>query len=424
MMVIDLLIYGAAQLATCYSPGGAKRGEAMADVGLIHNGAVAVQDGRILAAGDSESLRERYRARANINAAGKVVCPGFVDPHTHVVYAGDRLDEFEQRIRGASYMEIMAAGGGIASTMAATRQATLAELVAQSRPRLETMLAMGTTTVEIKSGYGLSSEAELKMLAAIEQLDGEVAAGLVPTFLAAHAIPPEYKDRPDAYASLVVEEMLPQAAAWYDGSRFAQRGVPFFNDVFCEENAFDLVQARTILTAGRDLGLRPKIHAGEFSTLGGVSLAVELGAVSADHLDVMAPEEISDLAGSDTVGVLLPAVNFNLGSCDFANGRALIDAGVAVALSTDINPGSAPCPSLPLVMALAARYQKLLPAEALNACTINAAHAIGMAHLVGSIEAGKQADLLIVDAPDYRHLAYRFGENLVETVIKNGRRLG
>jgi imidazolonepropionase len=423
MMVIDLLIYGAAQLATCYSPGGAKRGAAMADVGLIHNGAVAVHEGRILAAGDSESLRERYRGRENINAAGKVICPGFVDPHTHVVYAGDRIDEFEQRIRGASYMEIMAAGGGIASTMAATRQATVAELVAQSRPRLETMLALGTTTVEIKTGYGLSAEAELKMLVAIEQLAGEVAADLVPTFLAAHAVPPEYRDRPGAYVDLVVDEMLLQAAAWYDGSRFAQYDVPFFNDVFCEENAFDLAQSRRVLEAGRALGLRPKIHAGEFNALGGVSLAVELGAVSADHLDVMTPEEVSALAGSDTVGVLLPAVNFNLGSLDFADGRALIDAGAAVALSTDINPGSAPCPSMPLVMALATRYQKLLPAEALNAATINAAHAAGMAHRVGSIEAGKQADLLIVDAPDYRHLAYQFGGNLIETVIKNGRPL-
>jgi imidazolonepropionase len=423
MMVIDLLIYNAAQLVTCYSPAGPKRGATMADVGLIHNGAVAVHEGRILAAGDSESLRERYRGRENIDASGKVVCPGFVDPHTHVVFAGDRVDEFEQRIQGASYMEIMATGGGIASTMAATRQATLDELVAQSRPRLETMLALGTTTAEIKTGYGLSTEAELKMLAAIEQLAGEVAVDLVPTFLAAHAVPPEHKEHPDAYVDLVIEEMLPRAADWYSASLFARRRIPFFNDVFCEENAFDLAQSRKVLEAGLELGLRPKIHAGEFSTLGGVALGVELGAASADHLDVMAPDEVAGLANSDTVGVLLPAVNFNLGSLEFADGRALIDVGAAIALSTDINPGSAPCPSMPLVMALATRYQKLLPAEALNAATINAAHAIGLSQLVGSIEAGKQADLLIVDAPDYRHLAYQFGNNLVETVVKQGRPL-
>jgi imidazolonepropionase len=320
-------------------------------------------------------------------------------------------------------MEIMAAGGGIASTVAATREATLAELVAQSRPRLETMLALGTTTVEIKTGYGLAAEHELKMLKAIEQLAEEVAVDLVPTFLAAHAVPTEYQGRTGAYVDEVVEGMLPQAAAWYRGSRFAQRGIPFFNDVFCEENAFNLAQSRRVLEAGRGLGLRPKIHAGEFNALGGVSLGVELGAASADHLDVMSPDEVTDLASSNTIGVLLPAVNFNLGSLEFAGGRALIDAGAAVALSTDINPGSAPCPSMPLVMALATRYQKLLPAEALNAATINAAHAIDLADRVGSIEAGKQADLLIVDAPDYRHLAYQFGGNLVETVIKNGRPL-
>jgi imidazolonepropionase len=395
----------------------------MGDVGLIHDGAVAINEGRILAAGDSEGLRERYRGRENIDATGKVICPGFVDPHTHVVYAGDRVDEFELRIKGATYMEIMAAGGGIASTMAATREATLAELVAQSRPRLETMLALGTTTVEIKTGYGLAAEHELKMLKAIEQLAEEVAVDLVPTFLAAHAVPTEYQGQTGAYVDEVVEGMLPQAAAWYRGSRFAQRGIPFFNDVFCEENAFNLAQSRRVLEAGRGLGLRPKIHAGEFNALGGVSLGVELGAASADHLDVMSPDEVTDLASSNTIGVLLPAVNFNLGSLEFAGGRALIDAGAAVALSTDINPGSAPCPSMPLVMALATRYQKLLPAEALNAATINAAHAIDLADRVGSIEAGKQADLLIVDAPDYRHLAYQFGGNLVETVIKNGRPL-
>ncbi len=423
MMVIDLLIHGAAQLVTCYSPGGAKRGPAMRDVGLIHDGAVAIHEGRILAAGDSDGLRERYRARENIDATGKVVCPGFVDPHTHVVYAGDRVDEFEQRLQGATYMEIMAAGGGIASTMTATRQASLAELVSQSRARLEKMLALGTTTVEIKTGYGLSIEDELKMLAAIEQLADEVTTDLVPTFMGAHAIPPEYAERTEEYVDLVVKEMLPQASAWYRQSRFARRAIPIFNDVFCEQNAFNLAQSRRVLESGFDLGLRPKIHAGEFTALGGVSLGVELGAASADHLDVMTEAEVADLAGSATVGVLLPAVNFNLGSLNFADGRALIDAGAAVALSTDINPGSAPCPSMPLVMALATRYQKLLPAEALNAATINAAHAIGLEDLVGSIEAGKQADLLIIDAHDYRHLAYQFGDNLVEAVIKKGRPL-
>ena len=423
-MKIDMLIHNAAELITCASPKGPKRGPAMADVGLIKDGAVAVDAGRIVAVGATADLVSRYQARQLIDAGGRVVCPGFVDPHTHVVYAGERIDEFEMRIAGATYLEIMAAGGGIVSTMKMTRQATIEQLVNESRPRLAAMLALGTTTVEIKSGYGLDTDTEIKMLQAIEALAQEGPVDVAPTFLGAHAIPPKFKGRSGAYVDLVVEEMLPQAAAWYRDSWFAGQGRPLFNDVFCEANAFDLAQSRRILEAGQSLGMRPKIHAGEFTALGGVSLAVELGAASADHLDVMTPKETEQLAGSDTVGVLLPAVNFNLGSNDFADGRGLIDAGAAVALSTDINPGSAPCPSMPLVMAIAARYQRLLPAEAMNASTINAAYAVGLGEQVGSIEAGKQADLLIVEAADYRHLAYQFGDNLVGQVIKRGQVVG
>jgi imidazolonepropionase len=420
MEQIDLLILNIAQLVTCASPDGPKRKEAMQKVDLIEKGAVAVKDEQIVAVGRSADLQASYAAEQTIDATGKVVCPGFVDPHTHVVYAGDRVGEFELRLKGASYMDIMAAGGGIVSTTQAVRQASVEQLVLETRPRLEAMLELGTTTVEIKSGYGLDTENELKMLKAIEELDQTHPADLVPTFLGAHAIPPEYKDRPDAYMDLVVAEMLPQAAAWYQDSSFGQRNWPFFNDVFCEQNAFDLAQSRRVLEAGLALNISAKIHADEFTSLGGVALAVELGAASADHLDVTPSEEQTRLAQSDTVGVVLPAVNINLGSAHFANARALLDAGVALALATDINPGSAPCPSIPLVMAMACRYQKLLPAEALNASTINAAHAIGLGHRLGSIEVGKQADLLIVAAPDFRHLAYQFGGNLVETVIKRG----
>lgn len=420
-MKVDLFIHSAAQLVTCASPDGPKRGAAMLDVGLIQDGAVAAHQGQIVAVGGTKEIQERYTAEKTVDASGKVVCPGFVDPHTHVVYAGDRIDEFELRIRGANYMEIMAAGGGIVSTMEATRRASVEELAAETRPRLEAMLKLGTTTVEIKTGYGLDVNSELKMLQAIEMLAQTSPLDVIPTFLGAHAIPPEYKGRTEAYVDLVVGEMLPQAAAWYQGSWFRHHKRPFFNDVFCEQNAFDLDQSRRILEAGQALGLVPKIHAGEFTALGGLSLAVELGAASADHLDVITERELAQLAASNTVGVLLPAVNFNLGSTEFADARALVDAGAVIALSTDINPGSAPCPSMPLVMALASRYQKLLPAEALNASTINAAHAVGMAGLVGSIEVGKQADLLIIDSLDYRHLVYQFGGNLVETVVKNGR---
>ncbi len=420
-MKIDLLIHSANQLITCASPDGPKRGQAMRDVGLIPNGAVAVSDGEIVAVGSSADLRADYTARETIDAGGKVVCPGFVDPHTHVVYAGDRAAEFEMRVQGASYMEIMAAGGGILSTVKVVRAAGPEQLVAESRPRLNAMLALGTTTVEIKTGYGLNTASELKMLRAIAELDAIHPADIIPTYLGAHAVPPEYKSAPDAYIDLIINDMLPQAVEWYHNSQFAIHNSQLFCDVFCEANVFTRQQSRRVLEAGLQLGLTPKIHADEFENLGGVSLAVELKAVSADHLDVTPPAEVETLAASNTVGVVLPAVNFNLGSVHFANARAMIDAGVALALATDINPGSAPCPSMTLVMALAARYQRLLPAEALNASTINAAHALGVGERLGSLEVGKQADLLIVNAPDYRHLAYQFGVNLVERVFKRGK---
>lgn len=421
MTKVDLLIYNATQVATCAASGGPKRGEAMRDVGLIEDGAVAVAGGQIVAVGPTAELQAKYIAEQKIDASGKVVCPGFVDPHTHVVFAGDRVGEFEMRVQGTSYQEIMAAGGGIVSTMHAVRQASVEQLVAETLPRLDAMLALGTTTIEIKTGYGLDTAGEIKMLRAIETLAGQHACDIVPTFLAAHAIPPEYRGRADDFTTLIINEMLPAAAAWYESSSFAVSNRPLFNDVFCEQNAFSLQQSRRVLEAGLALGLPAKIHADEFTALGGVTLAAEVGAVSADHLDVTTPGERAVLAASETVAVVLPAVNFNLGSNHFADARALVDTGAAVALSTDINPGSAPCPSQPLVMAIAGRYQRLLPAETLNAITINAAYAVGLGNTVGSLEIGKQADMVIVDAPDYRHLAYQFGGNLVETVIKRGR---
>jgi imidazolonepropionase len=420
-MQVDLLIAHAEQVITCASEHGPKRAEAMTDVGLIPDGAVAVADSTIVAVGPTSEVEAEYQARQSLDANGKVVCPGFVDPHTHVVYDGDRLAEFEMRLKGASYMEIMAAGGGIVSTTREVRQASVAQLVAATRPRLDAMLKLGTTTVEVKTGYGLETQSELTMLKAIEALDQEHPADLVPTFLGAHAIPPEYQGRGDAYTELVIQEMLPRVASWYNTSSFAKRHWPCFIDVFCERGAFDLEQSRRVLQAGQALGLGVKIHVDEFTSLGGVQLAVELQATSTDHLDVTVTEDRKLLAQADTVGVVLPAVNVNLGSCHFADARALIDAGVALALATDMNPGSAPCPSMPLVMALACRYQNLLPAEAMHASTINAAHAVGLGNRLGSLEVGKQADLLIVNAPDYRHLAYQFGDNLVEHVIKRGR---
>jgi imidazolonepropionase len=434
-MEVDLLVHSGAQLVTCASPDRPKRGRAMADVGLIPDGAVAVEDGRIVACGPTPEVRADYSGRDTLDASDRVICPGLVDCHTHLVYAGDRVGEFDMRIRGATYMEILQAGGGILSTVKATRAATVEQLVAAARPRLDTMLALGTTTAEVKTGYGLDTRSELKMLETMAVLAGGkgiLNAGspprghpveLVPTFLGAHAVPAEYQGRADEYLDLVVEEMLPAVSAWYGGSPFAGGGgqMSLFCDVFCEEKVFDRFQSERVLRAGLERGLPAKIHADEFCSLGGAALAAELGAVSADHLDVTPADEIAALAASDTVGVVLPAVNFNLGSAHFADARAMIDAGMALSLATDLNPGSAPCPSLPLVMAIACRYQRLLPAEALNACTINAAHAIGLGDRIGSIEVGKQADMLILNRADYRHLAYQFGAVPVERVMKRGR---
>lgn len=418
---VDLVIENIAQLVTCAGEPGPRHGAAMREVGLVPDAAVAVDGETIVAAGPAAEIRAGYRGRNTLDAGGKAVCPGFVDPHTHVVYGGDRVNEFELRIQGASYMEIMQAGGGIASTMRATRGASPEELARQSRPRLDSMLALGTTTAEVKTGYGLDVESELRMLQAIEALDREHPVDLVPTFLGAHAVPPEFQPDSAGYVDLVVREMSPAAADWYAGSHFARQGTPAFCDVFCEEGVFDLEQSRRVLEAGMANGLRPKIHADEFKNLGGVGLAVRLGAVSADHLDATPAEEVRLLADSQTVGVILPAVNFNFGSLHYAPARSMVDAGAALALATDINPGSAPCPSMPLVMAIACRYQRLLPAEAMLAATINAAWAVGLGERVGSIEPGKQADLLLLDTADYRHLAYQFGGNLVAQVIKRGR---
>lgn len=417
---IDLLVLHARQLVTCASPHGLKRRAAMRDVGIVEDGAIAINAGRIVAVGSSDKIATRFSARTSLDASNKVVCPGFVDPHTHVVFAGDRLNEFEMRIQGATYMEIMAAGGGIVSSARAVRAASLDQLVQETRARLDAMLRLGTTSVEIKTGYGLDETGELKLLDAINAVALNHVCTIVPTFLGAHAVPLDHKADPEQYVRLVIEAMLPKAAKWFNQSVFKARGLPFFCDVFCEQNAFTLEQSRRVLQAGQALGLQAKIHADEFTSLGGVTLAVELGAVSVDHLDVTTTEERARLADSNTVGVILPAVNVNLGSAHFADARGMLDDGVALALSTDINPGSAPCPSLPLVMAIATRYQHLLPSEALNACTINAAYAIGLGSEVGSLEIGKQADILVLDTNDYRQLGFQLGGNLVQTVIKNG----
>jgi len=411
----NLLIHSASQLLTLASPDGPQRGRDLGHLGLIENGAVAVRDAQILMTGPTDSVRAWVEAEQEIDATGRVVMPGFVDPHTHLVFAGQRANEFEQRIAGASYMEIMAAGGGIMSTVRATRRAAVDELVAQTLPRLDALLAHGTTTAEVKTGYGLTLTDELKMLEAIRRLDEQHAVDLVPTFLGAHAIPAEFEGRAEAFTALVVQEMLPAFAPRAEGTP------PLFCDVFCEDGAFSLDQSRRILERARELGFGLKIHADEFKPLGGTALAVELGAVSADHLVCTPPEEIEALGRSATIAVALPGTPFGLGHHEYTPARAIIQAGGALALATDLNPGTCYCESMQFMIALACRYMRLTQAEAIAAATINSAHAVGLGESVGSLEPGKQADILILDAPGYQHLGYRFGGNLAAMVIKRGR---
>lgn len=416
-MKADLIIHNA-NLVTCASNGKPKRSAGMREVGLIENGAIAVKEGRIIRVGKSDEILNQFRGETIIDASGKIVSPAFVECHTHVVFAGNRFDEFELKIKGADYLEILASGGGIISTVRQTREASLAELVAQSRKRLDKMLALGVTTCEIKTGYGLDTETELKMLEAIFALDDSHAIDLIPTFLAAHAVPPDFKENPDKYVELICLEMLPLVSSKF---KVQSSKIPFFVDVFCEKNAFDLKQSRRVLETAKSFGFKLKAHVDEFTNLGCARAAIELGATSIDHLDAISDEEIALLASSKTIGIVTPTVNFNFGSTHFADARKMIDANCAIAVSTDYNPGSAPCPSLPNAMAIACRYQKLLPSEAFNAITINAAFAVGLGEKIGSLETGKQADILILDTKDYRETAYEFGSNLVETVIKNGK---
>lgn len=417
----DLIVHNAGQLITCASGGKPKRGAEMLDVGMIKDGAAAIFNGKIAAVGGSKQIMAEWEADEHVDAAGRVVSPGFVDPHTHIVYAGDRLNEFELKIRGAEYLDVLAAGGGILSTVRLTREASFEQLVELSTERLDKMLACGTTTCEIKTGYGLDTRTELKMLAVIAELDRTHAVTVIPTFLAAHAVPPEFRGDADSYIDLVCNEMLQLAWSWYESSHFMTDGRPFFCDAFTERNAFSVEQSTRLFEAAAAFGFGIKAHVGQFTDLGGCRASLRSGAVSIDHLDHISHEEISILAASGAICVVIPTENFSAGKTRFADARKLIDSGCAVALSTDFNPGSAPCPSQPMAMAIASRYQRLQPSECLNAATINAAFAIGMGSRVGSIEIGKAADLLLLDCLDHRQLCYEFGGNMVSTVILGGR---
>jgi imidazolonepropionase len=407
-------IKNAAQLVTLAGENGPRRKEGMSELSIIEDGSVWMENGEILAIGSTSELEALYGKRAHeadvIDASGRLVTPGLVDPHTHVAYGGSREREFEMRLEGSTYMEIMNAGGGIHATTRMTREATEDELVAQTTRRLDSFLAHGVTTVEGKSGYGLDLETELKQLRAMKRLNESHPIDLVPTFMGGHAVPQEYKGREEQYIDLLVNDMLPKVA---------EEGLAVFNDVFCEVGVFTPEQSERILEAGKKLGLIPKIHADEIESYGGAELAAKVGAISAEHLLKASDEGVRLMAEAGVIACLLPATALYLRE-DAAKGRAMIDAGVAVAISTDCNPGSSPTTSMPLVMNLACISMRLTPAEALVAATMNAACAIGMEEKVGSLEVGKQADVVMWKVSNYQELQYLFGVNHVGSVWKKG----
>jgi len=414
-MTQTLLIENASQVVTMAGHSGkpAKK-DAMRELNIVENGSVLVQDGEIKAVGKQVELEEQYQddiAGAEvIDARGKTVTPGLIDPHTHLVYAGTRENEYAMRLKGKTYMKIMNAGGGIHATTKATREADFDQLYEESKQRLDTFFQYGVTTVEAKSGYGLSLEHELKQLEVAAKLNEDHAMDIVSTFMGAHAFPVDERDNPEPFVKQVIDEMLPEVA---------RRNLAKFNDVFCERGVFTPDQSRRILEAGKEYGLIPKIHADEIEPYGGAELAAEVGAISADHLLEASDEGIRKMAENDVMGVLLPGTAFFLMAV-FADARKMIDIGVPVALSTDANPGSSPTLSLPFIMNLGCLKMGMTPEEVMTAATINAAHAIDCADHIGSLEVGKQADIAIFDVPNYLMLSYNYGMNHVDTVIKRG----
>jgi imidazolonepropionase len=414
-----MLIHSASQLLTL--AGGPQRGRTLGRLGLIEDGAVLLREDRIVATGRTPDLLAAHPDEPRLEASDCIVLPGFVDPHTHLVWAGDRAAEFEMKMAGARYLDILAAGGGILSTVRATRQASAEQIMAETRPRLRQMFRHGTTTAEVKTGYGLNTETELKLLEVILALDAEGPLELVPTFLGAHAVAPEFSGDPQGYTDLVCREMLPAVQQWWLAQpALKARPLPFV-DVFCEERAFDLAQSRQILETARELGFPLKIHADEFGNLGGAALAAELGAASADHLVKTSAADIAAMGKSGTVAVSLPCTPFGLAKSEYTPAGRILEADGLLALASDCNPGTAWNESMQFVLALACRQLKLTPAQALAAATINAAQALRKADQIGSLEPGKQADLLVLGVSDYRQLGYRFGGNLVRQVIKRGR---
>ncbi|MBG9456949.1 imidazolonepropionase [Lysinibacillus sphaericus] len=413
---MTILIKNANEVITLKSAvQGPRTKEQMRDIAVVENGSVLMEGNSIIAVGPIAQLEVDFpdlvRVAEVIDASGKVVMPGLVDCHTHLVHGGTREQEFNMRLNGATYMEIMNAGGGIHATTNRTRETSFGDLYEKTMNHLDVFLKHGVTTVEAKSGYGLDWETEKKQLEVTKELQATHDIDVVSTFMGAHAVPRDYKGREDEFVDLVIHDMLPKVA---------ELNLAEFNDVFCEKGVFTPEQSRRILEAGKALGLTPKIHADEIEPYEGAELAAEVGAISAEHLLVASDEGIQKMAEAGTIAVLLPGTAFFL-RAPFARGRLMIDEGVPVAISTDFNPGSSPTLSLPFIMNLACMHMGMTLEEVLTATTVNAAYAINRGHQIGSLEAGKQADVIILDVANYKQLQYFYGMNHTNTVIKNGR---
>ena len=393
-----LAIVNIGQLVTLAGPARPRVGPEMRELGLLQNAAILVEHGSIAEVGHFEDIRDKIDGATDvIDAQGRLVTPGFVDAHTHLVFAGNRSNEFEQRIAGASYQQIAAAGGGIQSTVALTRKASEEELLLEARLHRDWMLRDGTTTIEAKSGYGLNRETELRMLHVITRLNSEGPARIIPTLLAAHTIPREMIDRREEYIRWVANECIPEVA---------QLGLARYCDAFCDDHAFTVAETRLVFESAKRHGLGLRLHAEQFRPGTGAALAAELGATTVDHLETVTDETLKLLLTSNIQPVLLPASVFCLGREHYPPARTMIDLGLPVVLATDFNPGSSPSPSMRFTMALASIQMKMLPSESLVAATINAAYSLGLGNAIGSIEVGKRADFLLHEYEDYRELAY------------------
>ena len=408
---VDLIIENANELLTLQ--GASQKpviGERMKELGIIKRGSIAINKGKIVAVGKTEDITSRFVGKETFDASQKVVMPGFVDSHTHLVFAGSREDEFEKRIQGASYLQILREGGGILKTVKETRRATKEELVETCLKTLKVMLEHGTTTVEAKSGYGLTTADEIKCLEVMRLLNEKQPIDIVPTFMGAHATPPEYEKNPQEYVNLVINEMIPTVA---------KHKLAEFCDAFCEKGVFNITQSKNILLNAKKHGLKPKLHADEMTSIGGAELAAELKAVSAEHLIFASDEGMRAMAKKRVIAVLLPGAAFSLMSGRYVDARKMINLGVSVALGTDYNP-SCWTETLQIVLALACHQMRMTPAEAISSATINAAHAVHRATEVGSLEVGKKADVIVLNIPNHKFVGYRFGVNLVKTVFKEG----